>query len=49
LYSENRRLESNKFRRDSSLYAGNVIAERELETSHQSLIRINIELAAGKA
>jgi multidrug resistance efflux pump len=44
LYSDNQRLESNKFRRDSSLYAGNVIAERELETSHQSLIRINIEL-----
>jgi HlyD family secretion protein len=44
LYSENRRLEMKKFSRDSLLYAGKVIPESELETSHQSLIRVNIEL-----
>lgn len=44
LYSENQRLERKKYRRDSSLYAGKVIPESDLEISHQSLIRINIEL-----
>ena len=44
LYSENQKLESKKNKRDSSLYAGKVIPESELERSHQSLIRINIEL-----
>jgi HlyD family secretion protein len=44
LYSENQRLEAKKFKRDSALYAGNVIPESEMERSHQSLIRINIEL-----
>jgi multidrug resistance efflux pump len=44
LYSENQKLETNKYKRDSSLYAGKVIPESELESSHQSLIRLNIEL-----
>jgi multidrug resistance efflux pump len=44
LYSENLKLESRKYKRDSLLYAGNVIPEIELESSHQSLIRINLEL-----
>jgi multidrug resistance efflux pump len=44
LYFENQKLEAKKYRRDSSLFAGKVIAESELERSHQSLIRINIEL-----
>jgi len=44
LYSENQKLETKKYKRDSSLYAGKVIAESELERSYQSLIRINIEL-----
>ena len=41
---ENRNLEARKFKRDSLLYADKVIPESELEKSHQSLIRINIEL-----
>ncbi len=44
LYSENRKLELNKFRRDSLLFAGKVIPESEYEKSHQALIRINIDL-----
>lgn len=44
LYSENQKLETRKFKRDSTLYAGKVIPESELERSYQSLIRINIEL-----
>jgi HlyD family secretion protein len=44
LYFENQKLETRKFKRDSSLYAGKVIPESDLEISHQSLIRINIEL-----
>jgi multidrug resistance efflux pump len=44
LYSENQRLEAKKYNRDSSLFAGNVIAEIDLERSHQSLLRVNIEL-----
>lgn len=40
---ENRNLEAKKFKRDSLLYADKVIPESELEKSHQSLIRINIE------
>jgi HlyD family secretion protein len=43
LYYENQKLETRKYRRDSSLYAGKVIPESDLERSHQSLIRINIE------
>jgi len=44
LYSENQKLEAKKFRRDSLLYVNMVIPESELERSHQSLIRLNIEL-----
>ncbi len=44
LFTENQRLEKRKFGRDSSLFAGKVIAETELERSHQSLLRVNIEL-----
>jgi multidrug resistance efflux pump len=44
LYSENQKLETRKFNRDSSLYVNQVIPEIEMERSHQSLIRINIEL-----
>ncbi|MEI6049514.1 MAG: HlyD family efflux transporter periplasmic adaptor subunit [Bacteroidota bacterium] len=44
LYSENQKLETKKYNRDSSLFAGNVISESDLEISRQSLIRIKIEL-----
>jgi multidrug resistance efflux pump len=44
LFAENRKLELNKYRRDSILYLSKVIPESELEKSHQSLIRLNIEL-----
>jgi multidrug resistance efflux pump len=44
LYSENQKLEAKKFQRISSLYDSTVIPESQLEESHQSLIRINIEL-----
>ena len=44
LYFENQKLETRKFKRDSSLYAAKVISESDLEISRQSLIRINIEL-----
>jgi hypothetical protein len=44
LYSENQRLEAKIFKRDSSLFSGNVIPESDLERSHQSLLRVNIEL-----
>jgi HlyD family secretion protein len=44
LYSENRRIEAKKFKRDSSLNAGKVIPESEFETSHQSLLKVTIEL-----
>ena len=44
LYSENQKLETKKYNRDSTLYASKAIAESELEKSHQALIRINIEL-----
>jgi len=44
LYSENQRLEAKKYSRDSSLYASKVIAESELENSHQSLLRVSMEL-----
>ena len=43
-YLENQRIESKKYSRDSSLYAGNVIPESELEKSHQALLMVNIEL-----
>jgi len=44
LYAENQRLEAKKYNRDSSLFAGKVIPESELEQSHQALLRVNIEL-----
>jgi hypothetical protein len=44
LYAENQKLEAKKFNRDSLLFAGNVIPESQLEDSHQSLIRIDIDL-----
>jgi multidrug resistance efflux pump len=44
LYSENQRLEAKMYNRDSSLFAGKVISESDLERSHQSLLRVNIEL-----
>jgi multidrug resistance efflux pump len=44
LYTENKELEAKKYKRDSSLFADKVIPESDFERSHQSLIRINIEL-----
>jgi HlyD family secretion protein len=44
LYYENQRLEAKMFNRDSSLFAGKVIPESEFEKSHQSLLRVNMEL-----
>jgi len=44
LFSENQKLEAKKFKRDSLLFVDRVIPESELERSHQSLIRLNIEL-----
>lgn len=44
LYSENQKLETKKYNRDSTLFASKAIAESELEKSHQALIRLNIEL-----
>lgn len=44
LFSENQKIEAGKFRRDSSLFAGNVIAEIDKERSYQSLLKVNIEL-----
>jgi hypothetical protein len=44
LYSENQKLETKKYIRDSALFAGNVISESDIEKSLQSLIRIKIEL-----
>lgn len=44
LFSDNQKLEVKKFRRDSMLFVDRVIPESELERSHQSLIRLNIEL-----
>jgi HlyD family secretion protein len=43
-YLENQRIEAKKYSRDSSLFAGNVIPESELEKSHQALLMVNIEL-----
>lgn len=44
LFTDNRNLEINKYRRDSMLFISKVIPESEFEKSHQSMIRINIEL-----
>ncbi len=43
-YTENQLLETKKYKRDSVLYAGNVLSESDLERSRQALLRINIEL-----
>jgi multidrug resistance efflux pump len=44
LFGESQKLEAKKFKRDSLLYVDKVIPESEIERSHQSLIRLNIEL-----
>jgi HlyD family secretion protein len=44
LYFENKRLETKKYARDSSLFISGVFSESELEKSRQTLNRINIEL-----
>jgi multidrug resistance efflux pump len=44
LFAESQKLEAKKFKRDSMLYVDKVIPESEIERSHQSLIRLNIEL-----
>ncbi len=44
LYSENQRIEAKKFKRDSSLFAGSVLAESDIERSRQALLRVNMEL-----
>jgi HlyD family secretion protein len=44
LFAENQRLEAKMYRRDSSLFIGNVIPESDLEKSHQSLLKVNIDL-----
>lgn len=44
LFAENQRIEKRSYSRDSILYAGKVIAESELEKSHQALIRVSIDL-----
>jgi HlyD family secretion protein len=44
LYSENQLIEKKKYNRDSSLFARSVIAESDLESSHQSLLKVNMEL-----
>ncbi len=44
LYSENQKIEVRKYKRDSSLYVGKVIPERELEISNQALLKENIDL-----
>jgi len=44
LYSENRRIEEKKYKRDSSLFSNNVYSESDIEKSRQNLISINIEL-----
>jgi HlyD family secretion protein len=44
LYEENQSIEGKKFSRDSSLFAGAVFSESELEVSRQAFNKINIEL-----
>lgn len=44
LYSENLRIEARKYRRDSLLNSDKVLAESDLEKSHQSLLKENIDL-----
>ncbi len=44
LFSENFKLEKSKYSRDSSLFAGKVLSDSDIEKSKQALIRINLEL-----
>jgi HlyD family secretion protein len=44
LFTENHSLEEKKYNRISTLFAGKVIPESELEQSHQALLRVDIEL-----
>jgi HlyD family secretion protein len=44
LYIDNNTLEAKRHKRDSLLFLTGVISESDFELSHQSLIRINIEL-----
>jgi multidrug resistance efflux pump len=44
LFVQNQQLEARKYKRDSTLFAGKVIPESDLERSNQSLLRVNIEL-----
>ena len=44
LYSDNRKFEFSKYRRDSLMFKSKVIPESEYEKSHQALIRTDIEL-----
>jgi len=44
LYSENQRIETRKYKRDSSLFGQSVLSESDLERSHQLLLRVNMEL-----
>jgi HlyD family secretion protein len=44
MYSENQKIEERKYQRDSSLSVDKVIPLSELEMSHQSLLRVKIEL-----
>ena len=44
LYSENQRIETRKYKRDSSLFGLSVLSESDLERSHQLLLRVNMEL-----
>jgi HlyD family secretion protein len=44
LYYDNQKIEEKKYKRDSSLYVGNVIPESDLERSHQALLKENIDL-----
>lgn len=44
LYTENQNIEERKYNRDADLFAKKVIAESDLERSHQSLLRVKMEL-----
>lgn len=44
LYTENQNIEERKYNRDADLFANKVIAESDLERSHQSLLRVKMEL-----
>jgi len=48
LFAENQRLEARKYKRDSLLFRDKVIAETDLERSHQLLLRVSIELQTAR-